>query len=134
MVGAAELLVFGAVTTSMTTFRPAELSGVDAYKLMIGLIVPRPIGWVGTVAADGTRNLAPYSFFNCVSAAPPTVIFSPGRRGRNAAAPDHKDTLSNVRSSGVFTINLVTEELAEAMNLTSGEYLPDVDEFEVAVP
>lgn len=116
----------------MITFRPEDLDTVDAYKLMIGLIVPRPIGWIGTIAADGTRNLAPYSFFNAVSAAPPTVIFSTGRRGRKAAVPDHKDTLTNVRESGVFTVNVVTEDLAASMNLTAAEFQPDVDEFTIA--
>jgi flavin reductase (DIM6/NTAB) family NADH-FMN oxidoreductase RutF len=116
----------------MTTFRPEDLETVDAYKLMVGLVVPRPIGWIGTIAADGTRNLAPYSFFNAVSAAPPTVIFSTGRRGRRAAAPDHKDTLTNVLESGVFTVNVVTEDVAASMNLTSGDYRPEIDEFTLA--
>ena len=79
----------------MTMFRAEDLSGIDAYKLLIGLIVPRPIGWVGTIAADGTRNLAPYSFFNVVSGRPPTVLFSAGRRSSDEGLPDRKDTLSN---------------------------------------
>lgn len=107
-------------------FDADELSGADRYKLLIGLVVPRPIGWVGTVAEDGTRNLAPYSFFNVVAGTPPTVLFSPGRRG---GIP--KDSLHNVLSTGEFTINIVDEGVAEAMNVTAGEYGPDIDEFDV---
>jgi flavin reductase (DIM6/NTAB) family NADH-FMN oxidoreductase RutF len=110
-----------------TTFDTATLDGADRYKLLIGLVVPRPIGWVGTLGSDGTRNLAPFSFFNVVSGTPPTVLFSPGRRHGSP-----KDSLHNALETGEFTINLVDENLAEAMNVTSGEYGPDVDEFELA--
>ena len=110
-----------------TLFATNDLDGVDRYKLLIGLVVPRPIGWVGTVDENGVRNLAPYSFFNVVAGTPPTVLFSPGRRNG-----EPKDTLHNVVATGEFTINLVDEALAEAMNLTLGEYGPEVDEFELA--
>lgn len=109
-----------------TVFDLAELAPIDRYKLLIGGVVPRPIGWIGTRDPDGNRNLAPYSFFNVVAGTPPTVLFSPGRR---AGGP--KDTLANVLATGEFTVNIVDEDLAEAMNLTSGEYGPDVDEFEL---
>ncbi len=109
---------------AMATFELADLAGVDRYKLLTGLIVPRPIGWIGTVGADGVHNLAPYSFFNCVSATPPTVVVGTGHR---AGAP--KDTLANLRDTGVFTASIVTEEVAEAMNATSAEVPPHVDEF-----
>ena len=108
-----------------TRFSVADLTGADPYKLATGLIVPRPIGWIGSISADGIPNLAPYSFFNCVSGAPPTFVFSPGRGGR-------KDTLANVREVGEFTINIVTVEVAEAMNATSATHPPDVDEFDAA--
>jgi len=103
-------------------FTVAELTGVDGYKLTTGLIVPRPIGWIGTISADGTANLAPYSFFNAVSGLPPTFVFSPGRNQR-------KDTLANVRDIGEFTINIVTDEVAEAMNASSATFPAEVDEF-----
>lgn len=106
-------------------FTVADLRGADPYKLATGLIVPRPIGWIGSISAAGVANLAPYSFFNCVSGAPPTFVFSPGRGGR-------KDTLDNVREIGEFTINIVTEEVAEAMNATSATHPADIDEFEAA--
>lgn len=107
-----------------TTFNMADMAGVDRYKLLTGLIIPRPIGWVGTCAPDGTYNLAPYSYFNAVAATPPTVIFSSGRpQGRT------KDSLANVMATGEFTLSIVDEELAAAMHQTSGPYPPEVDEF-----
>ena len=108
---------------SKTQLTVAELSGVDPYKLATGLIVPRPIGWIGSLSADGIPNLAPYSFFNCVAGVPPTFVFAPGRAGR-------KDTLANVREVGEFTVNVVTAEVVEAMNATAATFLADVDEFE----
>ncbi len=110
-----------------TTFVPSELEGVDRYKLLTGLVVPRPIGWIGTLGPDGGQNLAPFSFFTVVAGTPPTVLFSPGHR---AGTP--KDTLANVVASREFTVSVVDESLAEAMNLTSGEFPPDTDEFAVA--
>ena len=106
-------------------FAVSELEGVDGYKLATGLIVPRPIGWVGTVSAAGVRNLAPYSFFNAISGNPPMFVFSPGRGAR-------KDTLDNVIATGEFSLNIVTAEVAEAMNFTSATVDADVDEFEHA--
>jgi len=106
-------------------FTVSELEGVDGYKLATGLIVPRPIGWIGTLSADGTPNLAPYSFFNVVSGLPPTFVFAPGRSAR-------RDTLANVREVGEFTINVVTIEVAEAMNASAASVEADVDEFELA--
>ncbi len=103
----------------------SDLSGADPYKLATGLIVPRPIGWIGTISADGAPNLAPYSFFNCVSGAPPTFVFAPARSAR-------RDTLDNVHEVGEFTINIVTAEVAEAMNMTAASLDAGVDEFEAA--
>jgi flavin reductase (DIM6/NTAB) family NADH-FMN oxidoreductase RutF len=108
-----------------TRFTVAGLAGADPYKLSTGLIVPRPIGWIGSISADGIPNLAPYSFFNCVSGNPPMFVFAPGRGGR-------KDTLANVREVGEFTINVVTEEVVEAMNATSASHPATVDEFVAA--
>lgn len=108
----------------MATFELSNIPSVDRYKLLTGLIVPRPIGWIGTMDKDGIRNLAPYSFFNCVSATPPIVVVGTGHR---RGAP--KDTLNNLRDTGEFTVSIVTEEVAEAMNMTSADLSPDVDEF-----
>lgn len=109
--------------TDKRSFDPDELEPVDRYKLMTGLIVPRPIGWVGSRHSDGSDNLAPFSFFNMVSGSPPTVLFTTGMIERT------KDTLDNIRSHPYFTLNTVTEEVAAAMNVTSGSYAEDVDEF-----
>ncbi|MEX2423095.1 MAG: flavin reductase family protein [Acidimicrobiia bacterium] len=111
----------------MAIIDPAAEEPIDAYKLLIGLVVPRPIGWIGTVSAAGVRNLAPFSFFNAVAATPPTVLFSPLMQGGGP-----KNTLANVEESGEFTVNMVSHDLAEQMNVTSGRYGADVDEFEVA--
>lgn len=107
-----------------TTFNPADLAGIDRYKLLTGLIIPRPIGWVGSVDAAGRHNLAPYSYFNTVAATPPTVVFSAGRpQGRI------KDSLSNVMATGEFTLSIVDETLVVAMHESSGAFPPDIDEF-----
>jgi flavin reductase (DIM6/NTAB) family NADH-FMN oxidoreductase RutF len=99
------------------------------YKIMIGSIVPRPIGWVSTVDENGESNLAPFSFFNAVCANPPTVLFCPGIRSTDQ---NPKDTLNNIRNTGEFVLNIVTETLGEAMNLTATELPSSVDEFEYA--
>lgn len=108
-------------------FITADLEPGVGYKLMSGLVVPRPIGWIGTRAADGTNNLAPYSFFNGVSSSPPIVIFSP------VAQPTaRKDSLSNARETGVFSVNIVDFAHVEAMNATAATVEADVNEFELA--
>ena len=96
---------------------------------MIGAIVPRAIAWVSTVNEDGQPNLAPFSFFTAVCFAPPTIVFCPSVRETDG---DHKDTLHNIRATGEFVINFVTEALAEQMNITSTELPSDVNEFERA--
>jgi flavin reductase (DIM6/NTAB) family NADH-FMN oxidoreductase RutF len=110
------------------TADPGSTAAQDIYKLLIGLIVPRPIAFVSTVDVDGVRNLAPFSFFTCASADPPVIAFSPMVRGVGGT----KDTLHNIRETREFVVNIVSEEIAERMNLTSGEYEPHVDEFVVA--
>ena len=110
---------------SKKTFDVAELDPVSSYKLGTGLTVPRPIGWIGTISEHGIRNLAPYSFFNIVAMHPPTFVIAPVTLGR-------KDTLTNIEKTGVFTVNIVTEEAVEAMNATSATVEADVDEFEHA--
>lgn len=104
-----------------------ELSQRDAYRMMIGSIVPRAIGWVSSVSTNGVPNLAPYSFFTGVTSSPPSLVFSPIHR-----AGTFKDTLRNVAETGEFVVNVATEEVAEAMNATSAELPPEVDEFAVA--
>lgn len=109
---------------SSTSFHVEDLGGADGYKLGSGLIVPRPIGWIGSIDEAGTTNLAPYSFFNMVSGVPPTFVFSPGAAGR-------KDTLDNVRAVPEFTINIVTDEVVEAMNATAASLDAGDSEFDL---
>jgi flavin reductase (DIM6/NTAB) family NADH-FMN oxidoreductase RutF len=101
----------------------------EVYGLLTDVVQPRPIAFVSTLAADGTPNLAPFSFYNAVSANPPVVVFSPQLRGRDGAK---KDTLRNVEATGEFVVATVTQAIAERMNLTSAEHPPEVNEFEVA--
>jgi flavin reductase (DIM6/NTAB) family NADH-FMN oxidoreductase RutF len=105
---------------------PAAHPPSDTYKLLIGAIVPRPIGFISTMSPDGAHNLAPFSFFTAVCADPPVVCFASGIR------KPPKDTLANARATGEFVVNIVTEEIAEQMNLCAGEYPADVDEFAVS--
>ena len=109
------------------TLTPAELNPRDAYRLLTSILVPRPIGWISTAGLDGSINLAPYSFFNGVGGTPPTVMVSFGQR---QGGP--KDSLRNIQETGEFVVNIVGAELGQAMNLTSGEYDYDVDEFSLA--
>ena len=105
---------------------PAQQEPRDIYRLMTGLIVPRPIAFVSTLSADGIRNLAPFSFFTAISANPPVVCFAPMIRSRDAGL---KDTLVNIEATGEFVVNIVSEEIAERMNSASADFPPEVDEF-----
>ena len=106
----------------------AQLSPHDTYKLLIGTVLPRPIAFVATHSVGGVPNLAPFSFFNVVSGHPPIVAIAVGRRldGRR------KDTAENAAQTGELVVNVVDEDLAERMNLTSGEWPPETDEFTLA--
>ena len=105
---------------------PSTLPHQSIYKLLTGSVVPRPIGWISTVNPEGQPNLAPFSFFNVVCSNPPTVVFSPMIRSTDGKP---KDTLNNIKANGEFVVNIVTEKLVDAMNLSSVEALPEVDEF-----
>ncbi|WP_122089356.1 flavin reductase family protein [Halalkalicoccus subterraneus] len=96
----------------------------SAYRLLAGSVIPRPIAWVSTRGEDG-ENLAPYSFFNVVSVAPPVVMFAPVGVGE-----DLKDTPRNVLDTEEFVVNVVTMDLVEAMNATSATV--EKSEFEHA--
>jgi flavin reductase (DIM6/NTAB) family NADH-FMN oxidoreductase RutF len=113
----------------MLVLDPAQIAYNDIYKLMIGLVVPRPIAFVSTVDAFGIRNLAPFSYFTACSSNPPMVCFS--TTVRSGARPC-KDTLQNIRATGEFVVNIVSEEIAEQMNMTSADVPPEVDEFELS--
>lgn len=94
------------------------------------IVSPRPIGWISTVDTDGRPNLAPYSFFNAVTDNPPMVMFS-----STGAKPDQayaKDSVANIRDTGEFVVNIVSLELKDQMNKSSGTLAAEVNEFEHA--
>lgn len=103
-----------------------EISFQDRYKLLIGSIVPRPIGFISTISPKGIYNLAPFSFFNGVCSDPMAVLFCPVIRSSDG---QEKDTLKNIKATGEFVANIVSEEFAEKMNQCSAEYPYGVDEF-----
>jgi flavin reductase (DIM6/NTAB) family NADH-FMN oxidoreductase RutF len=118
---------------------PSQLAHREVYNILLNAVAPRPIAWVSSVSVSGQPNLAPFSFFNAVCAKPPLLAFAPGMRSpkkSEAVAGNSggvaKDTLRNIRETGEFVVNVVTYDLAEAMNLTSGEYDASTNEFEVA--
>lgn len=104
------------------------LAPPDAYKILIGSIVPRPIAWVSTLGLDGVANVAPFSFFTAVCSNPPTVLFCPV----TPADGGTKDTLRNIRDTGEFVVNVATETNVEQMNQTSAPYPAAVSEFDAA--
>ncbi|WP_323006101.1 flavin reductase family protein [Pseudorhodobacter sp.] len=99
-----------------------------SYKLLTSTITPRPIAWVSTLGANGVVNAAPYSFFNAMGHTPPTVAIGLVRD----AARGWKDTARNILETAEFVVNLVPEELAQAMNKTSAALGPEVSELELA--
>lgn len=108
----------------MVDFAGKDYDPTDLYKLMIGSIVPRPIGWVSTIGNSGQANIAPFSFFNGVTFKPPTVCFSVIDRGK-----ERKDTSRNVAEVPEFVVQIVSEEIAEQMNHTCGDFGAHIDEF-----
>ena len=93
------------------------------------IVSPRPIGWISTRGSEGD-NLAPYSFFNAVAYVPPQVMFA-----STSAKPDRdgtKDSVANIRDSGVFAVNVVSFDLRDAMNQSSGTWPKETDEFALA--
>jgi flavin reductase (DIM6/NTAB) family NADH-FMN oxidoreductase RutF len=108
--------------SDMHFYEPATGHGLphDPFK---AIVAPRPIGWVSTLSAGGTPNLAPYSFFNAINDAPPMVAF---------ASNGTKHSLANIEATGEFVCNLATRALAEAVNATSAVVPEEVDEFALA--
>ncbi|MFD1588751.1 flavin reductase family protein [Halorientalis brevis] len=97
------------------------------YRTMTGAVVPRPIGWISTTSEDGVDNLAPYSFFNVVTADPPILMFAPA-----SGTGTLKDSARNVLDTGEFVHNVVTADLVEDMNATSATLPPEESEFDHA--
>jgi flavin reductase (DIM6/NTAB) family NADH-FMN oxidoreductase RutF len=110
-------------------YRPGDGHGLP-HNPFSAIVTPRPIGWISTRGADGVDNLAPYSFFNAVAYVPPQVMFA-----STSAKPDRdgtKDSVANIRDTGVFAVNVVEYAAREAMNQTSGAWDKGVDEFDDA--
>lgn len=110
-------------------YRPADGHGLP-HNPFNAIITPRPIGWISTRGSDGRDNLAPYSFFNGVAYVPPQVMFA-----STSTKPDRdgtKDSVANIRDTGVFCVNVVAEASKDVMNQTSGAWDADTDEFELA--
>ena len=100
----------------------------EAYKLMVSTVVPRPIAWLVSQDKAGVVNAAPFSFFNCFGDKPPVVGIGIGPNPDGSL----KDSLRNIQETGQFTVNLVSEATAEAMNLTAIDFPPEVDELAAA--
>jgi len=107
---------------------PALHTPADSYKILTNVVVPRPIAWVMSQGAQGVLNLAPFSFFNAVSGHPLYVVVSVGCRDDGTP----KDTAVNIMGSGEFVINMVTEELLAAMNISAADFPPDQSEIKAA--
>ena len=109
-------------------FDLAAIPASEASKLLVSMVVPRPIALVTTVDAAGRVNAAPFSFFNAVSSRPPVVVLgiSPGD------GDDYKDTERNIRDSGEFVVNLVDEALAERMNICAVDFPTEIGELDMA--
>lgn len=102
------------------------LSQPEAYKLLIGTVLPRPIAWVSTMSKEGKSNLAPFSFFTATGSNPPGVVFCPASHVDGS----EKDTLRNIRETGEFVVNFVSQALLTKMNDTAAPWPREVSEFD----
>ena len=110
-------------------YRPEDGHGLP-HNPFNAVVTPRPIGWISSRDAQGRDNLAPYSFFNAVAYVPPQVMFA-----STAAKPDRegtKDSVGNIRETGVSCVNIVEYAMRNVMNVSSGTYPREVDEFDRA--
>jgi flavin reductase (DIM6/NTAB) family NADH-FMN oxidoreductase RutF len=107
-------------------YRPQDGHGL-AHNPFNAIVAPRPIGWIATRGADGAENLAPYSFFNAVAYVPPQVMFA--STSAKTDRGDTKDSVANIRETGVFCVNVVEYAMRDAMNQTSGPWPRETDEF-----
>lgn len=104
---------------------PNSTSPQDNYKLLTNLVVPRPIAWVTSQNSEGVINLAPFSFFNAIGSDPLYLIISIGNKDDGSL----KDTAANIITSGEFVVNLVTEDLLSAMNISAANFPSDESEL-----
>ncbi|RYD59356.1 MAG: flavin reductase family protein [Sphingobacteriales bacterium] len=108
---------------------PGEIKTAQLHAFMLGAVAPRPICFASTIDADGTANLAPFSFFNAFGSKPPILVFSPARRVRDNTT---KHTLENVYANKEVVINVVSYDMVQQMNLSSCEFPREVSEFSKA--
>ena len=108
-------------------FDPGQMESPDIYKVLSGVVVPRPIAWVSTVSPDGVPNVAPYSFFQAITPSPPHISFSAG--SRDGAA---KDTERNIQASGEFVVNIANSDVARRMAISALDFEAHHSEFEAA--
>ncbi len=106
--------------------RLTDVNPVERYKLLIGLVIPRPIAWISTVNEAGVNNCAPFSFFNVLSEEPPLCVTSFNVRSDGLT----KHTVKNIRRTGEYVVNLADERTADAMHISSYEYPEEESEFE----
>jgi flavin reductase (DIM6/NTAB) family NADH-FMN oxidoreductase RutF len=102
----------------------------QVYNLLIGLVAPRPIAWITSMDRDGHLNAAPFSAFNYLCTDPPVVGIGVTNRPGEDFVP--KDTARNIRRTGEFVINIVTEDLIQQMNITATDFPAEVNELEMA--
>ncbi len=107
-------------------YRPEDGHGLP-HNPFNAIVTPRPIGWISTRSGDGVNNLAPYSFFNAVAYVPPQVMFA--STSTKADQDGTKDSMANIRETGVFCVNIVEYAMRDAMNKTSGALPREIDEF-----
>lgn len=119
-------MCFRAQLGALMFYEPSKGHGLP-HNPFNAVVTPRPIGWISTRGADGTDNLAPYSFFNAVAYVPPQVMFA-----STSAKPDRgdtKDSVANIRETGVFAVNIVEFAMRDQMNRTSSALARGEDEF-----
>ncbi|MBC35579.1 MAG: flavin reductase [Bacteroidetes bacterium] len=105
---------------------PKNISLPELHRIILSSVAPRPIAFASTVDKDGNHNLSPFSFFNAFGINPPTLVFSPSRRGRDNTT---KHTYENLKEVPEVVINTVNFDMVEQMSLSSGEYDKGVDEY-----
>ena len=113
----------------MLTITPKEEKTAVVHQYLLGSVSPRPICFASTISADGTPNIAPYSFFNCFSSNPPILIFSSNRTVANNTT---KDTLANAHATKEVVVNVVNHDIVRQMTVASISYPSDVNEFDKA--
>jgi flavin reductase (DIM6/NTAB) family NADH-FMN oxidoreductase RutF len=107
----------------MRSFTASELSAAEAYALLVGIVVPRPVAWITTLNAAGTVNAAPFSCYTFVCNRPPMLAVNIGRRGETL-----KDTAANIGATGQFVVNVAIESTLASMHASSAEFAPGESE------